>query len=75
MRQYRVTRPYQAVYRDEAINWGLGDIVTLPEEIALWVERDSPGLLQPLVETRQQIPAHDRMMRKQHIRGGQDEQS
>jgi len=58
MKNYRVVRDYRAHYREEDIVLVEGATVTLDEETAAWVERDSPGTL------REVAAGQDRMARE-----------
>jgi len=69
--EYRVTRRYRNVWGEETLAWEAGDVVTLVDEVAAWVERDSPGTL---AAVRMVERASDRMARRQMTRGGSDEQ-
>jgi hypothetical protein len=68
------TAPYLVLreYETDLYGWLPGDIVWLPESVAEWVERDSPGVLQCLERAQAavevfaadlQSPPGDRMVR------------
>lgn len=62
MPEYKATRVY-ASYRD-GVHYGPytpGEVVELTEEIAEWIERDSPGLLE---EVREMPPTPNRQVRR-----------
>lgn len=45
MPQYKVLRDYVAAYGEEIYSGQAGKVVDLPEEVAAWLNRDSPGRL------------------------------
>lgn len=62
MTQYKVARVY-AAYRD-GIHYGPytpGEVVELDDELAAWMNRDSPELLE---EVREMPPTPNRQVRK-----------
>lgn len=65
MGRYRVTRRYQNELGEERLEFAAGDVVTLADETAAWIERDSPGTL-----VRIEAGGTDRMMRRERARGG-----
>lgn len=70
---YRATRRYRAIYMtpdgEERLGFEEGDVVSLPEAKAAWINRDSRGVLEPAPEERQvrQAP-RDRMQRPRENR-------
>lgn len=61
MSRYRVSHVY-AAYRDGQHYgpWTPGEVVELDQELAEWVNRDSPNTLSPVVE--EEKPAAEREM-------------
>jgi len=45
MSAYRVARDYRAVYRSQSVGFSEGDNVDVDDDVAAWVNRDSPGCL------------------------------
>jgi hypothetical protein len=71
MREYRVRKAYRA---GNLGPWQPGDVVTLDEVVAAWVERDSPGTLEPVEKVAEERalerPPADRMVRGRQKRSG-----
>lgn len=68
MARYRVSHVY-AAYRDGQHYgpWTPGEVVELDQDVAEWVNRDSPGVLSPVVEEpaqREMPPTPDRQQKR-----------
>ncbi len=72
-----ISRAYRSA-RDGRVYgpWSAGDKVDLTQAEAEWLERDSPGVLEPLVRQEKQLlrqdkPTANRQMRSAKNRGGE----
>lgn len=45
MARYTATRDYRALHDGQWVQYAEGDLVDVDDELAEWVERDSPGTL------------------------------
>lgn len=64
--KYTVNWDYSASFRDKLLRFEQGEIVTLDDETAQWVNRDSEGCLSPFVETEARAvtePPQDRQVK------------
>lgn len=66
MNKYTVNWDYSASFRDKLLRFEQGEVVTLDEETAAWVNRDSEGCLTLVVETEARAmvePPQDRQVK------------
>lgn len=71
MNKYTVNWDYSASFRDKLLRFEQGEVVTLDEETAAWVNRDSEGCLTLVVETEARAmvePPQDRMVKQAKTR-------
>lgn len=84
MPRYTIQRSYASAHNTKVYGpWEAGEVIELEQHIAEWVDRDSPGVLAPVVdepeesetseppvaETRQRKPSRDRQYRTGQNRG------
>jgi hypothetical protein len=67
--KYRITRRYTAGTGERTFAFQEGDTVNLEDSAAEWLERDSPGLLERVIDA----PPKDRQMKPAAIRTAREE--
>jgi hypothetical protein len=74
--QYRVLRAFRAMFGEREYSGLPGQVIEVPEEVAAWLERDSPGRIEraptlpsPASQGREMEGApRDRMQRRKRNR-------